>query len=84
MTHSTQELTNIEEYLADFQVHKDEALALIARTRKEGARQRHAESHRGVMLRMRDSESRRALLDTRENGVLEHPMFMRGQLQIRF
>ena len=63
----------LDEYLAEYQVHADDILQALANQQKPTVKL----SSRAVFLSQRDSEARRALLDTRQAGVTRNPDFVR-------
>ena len=64
---------DVGKYIEDFQVHRDDILALLARHEREIKATLHIESSKGIMLRQR-SELRRMVLHSREHGVLDSPL----------
>ena len=65
---------DFNQYLADYQVHADDILQGLADQQRLTVKL----SSREFFLNQRVSETRRALLDTRQAGVTRNPDFLRA------
>ena len=70
-------INDISVYLKDFKVHADDVIELLKRQSLEIENQKAIQSSFGVFINQRNSEAKRALLNTREQGILNHPLFAR-------